>query len=289
MEFQIVNVFSDNIKGGNPAGVVLLPDGEDFPETEKMIAVAKKLGFSETAFIKILDENTFNIRYFTPAEEVDLCGHATIGSFGALREWRILTKNGEYNLRTLAGQLKVIMEDGNLTMEMPKPELKDVLNSRKDKNTIAKILGIKPKDIILEPQIVSVGLPDIMLGVKDREILKNIKPDFKALADYSKAKEVVGLHAFALSDEEDVTAYCRNFAPLYDIDEEPSTGTSNGSLTAYLHSHNLVREGDSNYFIQGVEMGFPSEIITKVISEGNNLEMTVGGKYTTVVRGQIQI
>ncbi len=286
MKFQMVNVFSENIQGGNPAGVVLLPDGEDFPEKFKMIALAKKLGYSETAFIKVLDEDTFNIRYFTPAEEVDLCGHATIGSFGALKEWNLIRKNGVFKLRTLAGQLQVYIDDGKITMEMPTPEVKEKLSNEKE--TIAQIMGIEASDIILEPQIISVGLPDIMLGVKNREVLKNIKPDFESLSKFSKEKEVVGLHAFTLSDEDGITAYCRNFAPLYDIDEEPSTGTSNGSLTAYLYLNKKIEENKLNCFIQGVEMGLPSEIITILTAEGNSLEIKVGGKYSSVIKGEIQ-
>ena len=85
MKFYIVDAFTDTLFGGNPAGVVILPDGTDFPSDEIMVKTAAELRYSETAFIKRINEKEFNIRYFTPAAEVDLCGHATIGSFKALR------------------------------------------------------------------------------------------------------------------------------------------------------------------------------------------------------------
>ena len=76
MKFYIVDAFTETTFGGNPAGVVILPEGADFPSDEVMVKTAAELRYSETAFIKKLGEKEFQIRYFTPAAEVDLCGHA---------------------------------------------------------------------------------------------------------------------------------------------------------------------------------------------------------------------
>ena len=84
MRFQIVDAFTDQVFGGNPAGVVFIPEGEDFPPEETMVKTAEELRYSETAFVKKLGEKEYQVRYFTPAAEVDLCGHATIGSSYAL-------------------------------------------------------------------------------------------------------------------------------------------------------------------------------------------------------------
>ena len=96
MKFYIVDAFTDTLFGGNPAGVVILPDGSDFPSDEIMVKTAAELRYSETAFIKRINEKEFNIRYFTPAAEVDLCGHATIGSFKALLHAGYVEDNGNY-------------------------------------------------------------------------------------------------------------------------------------------------------------------------------------------------
>ena len=93
MKFFIADAFTKEVFGGNPAGVVILGEGNDFPDDETMRKTAAELRYSETAFIKFLSEadadgayNAFNVRYFTPAAEVDLCGHATIATFSCLRE-----------------------------------------------------------------------------------------------------------------------------------------------------------------------------------------------------------
>ncbi len=88
-------------------------------------------------------------------------------------------------------------------------------------------------DTDMVPKMVSTGLPDILMPVQDEEELEKIDPDFKALTDLSKSYEVVGVHAFTISNK-DGKIHARNFAPLYDIDEEAATGTANGALTYYL-------------------------------------------------------
>ena len=84
MKFYIVDAFTEKKFGGNPAGVIILPEGADFPSDELCVKTAAELRYSETAFVKKLAEDEFQVRYFTPAAEVDLCGHATIASFKTL-------------------------------------------------------------------------------------------------------------------------------------------------------------------------------------------------------------
>ena len=121
MKFYIVDAFTDTLFGGNPAGVVILPEGADFPSDEVMVKTAAELRYSETAFIKRLNEKEFNIRYFTPAAEVDLCGHATIGSFKALLEGGDIEDNSSYINHTLAGDLNIDVKDGFVLMDMAAP------------------------------------------------------------------------------------------------------------------------------------------------------------------------
>ena len=76
-----LNAFTDDVSGGNPAGVVL--DADNLTE-KQMQGIAKKVGFSETAFVMSSDSADFRVRFFTPSDEVDLCGHATIATFKLL-------------------------------------------------------------------------------------------------------------------------------------------------------------------------------------------------------------
>ncbi len=99
MKYYVVDAFTDTRFGGNPAGVVI---HENLTE-EFMQQFASEVRFSETAFIKIIDDLNFEIRFFTPNSEVDLCGHATIASFKALLDNKNVHDNGQYFIKTLAG------------------------------------------------------------------------------------------------------------------------------------------------------------------------------------------
>ncbi len=267
MKFYIVDAFSEKLFGGNPAGVVIIPDGEDFPTDEICIKTAAELRYSETAFIKRLGADKFNIRYFTPAAEVDLCGHATIGSFSALKYGGFI-KNGSFLNQTLAGELNIDVSDLGVLMDMAKPAKLGDISDEAALAELYKIMGLDWQEQLeaglkLMPQIVSTGLPDIMMPVASLEALNDIEPDFPALSKLSEKYEVTGVHAFTTNCS-DATFHARNFAPLYDIDEEAATGTSSGALTYYGYLNGLVKAGDSCTFIQGEKMRRPSMIVSSI-------------------------
>lgn len=288
MKFYIVDAFANQPFGGNTAGVVLLESEDDFPADEVMTKAASELRYSETAFVKPKGIGGVHIRYFTPVAEVNLCGHATIGSFGALLEEKIIEKSGPYKLHTLAGELEVSLKDGFILMDMSPPEELAEIRDLSMIDELARVMGIQVQDIGLTPQIISTGLPDLILHVKNKQILMDIKPDFPKLAELSKMHKAVGVHAFCMAeDTPEVTAYCRNFAPLYDIDEEAATGTSNGALTYYLYKNGLIEQDKNNTFIQGESMNRPSTIMSLLKKEEGKVKIKVGGTYITIARGEI--
>ena len=292
MKFYIVDAFTDEIFGGNPAGVVILPEGADFPSDEICVKTAKELRYSETAFIKRLGGNEFNIRYFTPAAEVELCGHATIGSFAALRYGGYIG-DGDFLNHTISGDLNITVNGERVLMDMATPVK---LNEIKEEEKLVELyaimglsyLGQRAKGLKLTPQMISTGLPDIMMPVMTQADLDAIEPDFKALSDLSEKYEVVGVHAFTL-DGDDATCHVRNFAPLYDIDEEAATGTSNGALTYYGYLNGFVKSGDDCKFIQGEKMKRPSAILSHIEVDENGCLIRVGGRGIMVAEGEINI
>ncbi|MGB4437835.1 MAG: PhzF family phenazine biosynthesis protein [Sedimentibacter sp.] len=297
MKFSIVDVFADRLFGGNPAGVVILPDGTDFPSDEIMVKTAAELRYSETAFIKKLGNEKFNVRYFTPAAEVDLCGHATIGSFYTLLCEGIIKPGKTYVNQTLAGELAIVVNDSSILMDMADPEMFETISSGELIKELYNIMGLDSKeqgicdeytDIELLPKKVSTGLMDIMIPVRNEDELEKINPDFKALTELSKRYEVVGVHAFTLNSK-DGNIHVRNFAPLYDIDEEAATGTSNGALTYYLYNYGIVKLNHTNNIIQGEKMGRPSKISTQIVLEDGNEKVKVGGFAITLATGEINI
>ena len=135
MKFYIVDAFSSAAFGGNPAGVVMIPEGEDFPSVSLMQKTAAELRYSETAFVKRLNEKEFHTRYFTPAAEVDLCGHATIGAFSVMLKEGIISKEQEYMNHTLAGDLEIAAQKDFIMMEMAVPEhIKTLSGKERDRN-----------------------------------------------------------------------------------------------------------------------------------------------------------
>lgn len=296
MKFYIADAFTENLFGGNPAGVVILGDGEDFPSDEIMVKTAAELRYSETAFIRQLSDKEFNIRYFTPAAEVDLCGHATIASFFCLLDAGLVKNGEEYTNKTKAGDLKIQIANNFIMMEMASPELIATIDSADALDELYEIMGISyepvtaENGVLLLPKLVSTGLPDIMMPVSSRKQLAELMPDMAKLAKLSEKYGVTGVHAFTLeSSDSDVTANCRNFAPLYDIDEEAATGTSNGALTYYLFDHGLIGNDSRSIFVQGEAMNRPSKILSKLHDSNGKVEIQVGGNAAVLAKGNIFI
>lgn len=292
MKFYIVDAFTDTLFGGNPAGVVILPDGADFPDDETCVKTAAELRYSETAFIKRLGDNEFNIRYFTPAAEVELCGHATIGSFAALRYGGYIG-DGDFMNHTISGDLNISVSGQRVLMDMATPVKINEITEYDALKELYTIMGLdyddlKARGLALTPQMVSTGLPDIMMPVPTLADLEAINPDFKALSDLSARYEVVGVHAFT-RDGDDATCHVRNFAPLYDIDEEAATGTSNGALTYYGYLNGFVKSGDDCKFIQGEKMKRPSVIESHIEVDGDKCLIRVGGGGVMLAEGEINL
>ncbi len=298
MKFYIVDAFTDVLFGGNPAGVVLLGD-TDFPVDEVMRKTAAELRYSETAFIKQTGDKEFNIRYFTPAAEVDLCGHATIGAFFALADAGLVSFGSSYINNTLAGRLNIVLTGDSVLMDMAVPQAIGKITEKEAIRELYDVMGItdeKQGEILtgekagsaLIPEMISTGLPDIMMPVRSEKDLAAIAPDFPALSKLSEKYEVVGVHAFTINTG-DGAVHCRNFAPLYDINEEAATGTSNGALTYYLYKNGLLKEGADNLFIQGEAMDRPSKIRSRLTAEAVGVTIQVGGTAVILAAGEINL
>lgn len=289
MKFYIADAFTNSLFGGNPAGVVVLPEGADFPKDEVMVKTAAELRYSETAFVKVLGDNHFNVRYFTPTDEVDLCGHATIATFFCIKDL-IDTEKPCIN-HTLAGDLVISIKDGFVMMDMATPSIISEFKDEAEIAEIYKMMGVKydENNTGLPLLGVSTGLPDLMLPVKNMDQLNALAPDMAALSEFSKVNGFTGVHAFTLGAGDDKTAHARNFAPLYGIDEEAATGTSNGALTYYLYSNKLISNGDTSNIVQGESMGRPSEILTTITDSDGKINIKVGGKAAILAEGEINL
>ena len=249
-------------------------------------ALAGELKHSETAFVRRTGEGSFHIRYFTPAEEVDLCGHATIASFTVLRERRAIGP-GTYALHTRSGDLSIQVGADAVWMDMAPPADGRSFSEEEQAELYAAYgLSLADRPEGLEAQAVSTGLLDILLPVRDLAALERAEQNEGEVTRLSERYGVVGVHMFCPSTP-DAAAHCRNFAPLYAIPEEAATGTSNGALTYYLYRRGLTAAGAENRFVQGEKMGKPSEILSRLTDGGDGVKVQVGGRAVLALRCEL--
>ena len=276
-----VHAFTKDGQGGNAAGVVI--QEEDAKLTDRqMIDIAARMGFSENAFVSEGDEADFKVKFFTHTDEVDLCGHATIAVFWLLNSLGKLNGRRNFVQETKVALLNIQVSKDEILMAQATPEFGPILEPEE----IFWSLGLSEdaQAVGLPVQIVSTGLKDILVPVASLKDLEEMQPDFEDIRQISEAHGVTGYHCFTLNAlnagagtgtsnngytstdnllQPQIAAWCRNFAPLFGIDEESATGTSSGALAAYLSAYGAVQAVDMQ-FAQGMWMNRPSLIRAKV-------------------------
>lgn len=282
---------------GNPAGVITNADGLTDCEMQK---IARELNNSETAFIFSSDSNKYDvhIRFFTPTNEVPICGHATIAAHYARAVENKLNTTRVYQ-KTGAGILSVDIikenEDYNIVMTQGKIEFGNIIDGI-NKEKLLAALNIKNSDLIenYEIQIVSTGHSKVMVGIKSIETLNSLDPNYDALTKLSKIIECNGYYIFTIDSEgNDILIHGRMFAPAIGINEDPITGNANGPLGAYLVHHNLVKHNNSLLqfkAMQGEAINRAGIIEVEVkIEENEPVEVRISGSAVIVFQSEIII
>jgi PhzF family phenazine biosynthesis protein len=240
-----VDAFTTEPFAGNPAGVVL--DARGLSDAA-MQNIAGELNLSETAFI--LPPTTkgadLQIRWFTPAIEVPLCGHATIAGFHALAQEGLhgMKRTGSYyfRLQTKSGILGIIVEkkySGTIIeFQLPVPKF------RVQKHVPASLidaLGIRSADV--QRDLPFVAQSYLYLPLKRLATIKRLQPDITPLHKFLKATKTLGISVFTLETIEESSAiHSRFFAPEAGIVEDPVTGSANGPLGVYLYQYAIARD-----------------------------------------------
>lgn len=257
-----------------------------------MQLIARELGYPETVFI-FKDDSKIKVRFFTPKEEIDLCGHATIAYGTALVESGMINVNegeNKIDIETNLGILPIIitMENKkvkNIMMYQASPKLsKDFIL---DRERLAKSLNISKEDFREDIDIVKAytGVWDLMIPLKSKEALDNIDGNMNLIKELSRELGIISLHPFYLDENKQL--YARNLAPIVDIDEEAATGTSNGALTYYLYSLGIVKDREEISVIQGEQMGRKSEIRGKIQIENGEIKVLIGGTALKIIEGNL--
>lgn len=243
---------------GNPAGVITNADGLTDCEMQK---IARELNNSETAFIfSSNNDNEYDVhvRFFTPTNEVPICGHATIAAHYARAIENNLHTSRVYH-KTGAGILPVDIikenQDYKIVMTQGKIEFGNIIDGINEEELL-KALNIKNSDLLenYKIQIVSTGHSKVMVGIKSIETLNALQPDYTALSKLSGSIKCNGYYVFTVNEEDsDILVHGRMFAPAIGINEDPVTGNANGPLGAYLVHHNLIHHNNSSFKFKAVQ------------------------------------
>lgn len=283
------DAFSKKPNKGNPAGVVL--NGDDLTETE-MQDVAFKVGFNETAFPIASDRADLRIRYFSPKQEMELCGHATMATIYALKTNGWLENKTELTIETNAGVLPIRItkneqKEIHITMKQALPQFKKFEGSRYD---LAKAIGIEEVDFDDELPIMygSTGAWTLLIPIKSLDIFNKMEPNNKVFSSILNEIPNASVHPFCLeSYYEEADMHGRHFSSTFSgTIEDPVTGTASGVMGAYFAKY-IKKECDMpiNLIVeQGQEMNKDGHMIVNV-AENNEIEITGNAVYV----GEIDI
>jgi PhzF family phenazine biosynthesis protein len=284
----LIDAFTDTPLAGNAAGVV--PDAEGLTDGQ-MRAIARELNASETAFV-VPDADPAvdcRLRYFTPSQEVDLCGHATIAAL-SYRHDAGVTETGETRIRTNAGVVDAaVTEDGVAWMGGTEPAVEVV---DLDYDRAGAVLGIDPaalRDVgaDLPAAVATTGLPFLIVPVNFLEQLGGADPDDDAVAALAAADGAAGVYAFTFDALNAAsTLHARMFAPGAGVPEDPVTGTASGACGAYLRTAEAFDDlPDTLRFEQGHFVDRPGLVRVRVGGD----DVRVGGRAVTALEGTLAV
>lgn len=291
VRIQHIDAFSHIPGKGNPAGVVL--NGEDYNESQ-MQMIAAKVGFNETAFVVPSTIADFRIRFFTPGHEMNLCGHATMGTIFALFREGLLNKTAII-IETKAGVLPIQLLEENsqlwITMQQAQPQFVPFEGSTKQ---LAESIGLNEEELHLDYPIVygSTGIWTLIVPIKTLASFAKMKPHTSIFPSILKEMPNASIHpiGFEVRDTES-TMHARHFSsPISGTIEDAVTGTASGVMGAYYKKYvneNLALP-ETVIVEQGHEMNKDGKVFVHL--QGNEqLNVSISGTAVYVKEIHIEI
>ncbi len=261
MKIYCVDAFTAEPFAGNPAGVCVMEVDRD---EGWMQSVAQEMNMSETAFLKPAGA-TFNLRWFTPVTEVDLCGHATLATAHIIWETGV-AQGKEIIFSTRSGRLRARRHGDGIELDFPLVEVGDVTAP----DMLTDALGIDKRNNVMRAG------PDYLVELGAQTEVEQIAPDMAKLREI----DMRGVIVTAPSDERGTDFVSRFFAPACGIDEDPVTGSAHCALAPYWAQR----------------LGKPSLTAKQISSRGGQLLVTLAddrvllrGSAVTVWRGEIGV
>lgn len=301
LKFYQADVFTTLPFGGNP--VAVFPDAHGLADYQ-LQQIAREMNLSETVFVLPPTDPAavVRLRIFTPTQELPFAGHPVLGTFYVLAQLGLIaTTDGitrvmqECNIGLFPVELHA--QEGELTsvvMTQPKPEFLGPVDEIEDVYKISSALGL-PKyaiaDMKWQIEVVSTGLPVLIVPVRTLTAVRSIQPDGPAIIDVCSRFGANGMMAFTtVTVEPSATVHARMFAPSIGILEDPATGSASGALGAYLVQNGVVDVAPTTDIIveQGYEIERPSQILVRVESDDDIIQtVKVGGQCVMVVEGTL--
>jgi trans-2,3-dihydro-3-hydroxyanthranilate isomerase len=282
MDFVQVDVFADGPYSGNPLAV--FPDGGDLSK-DQMQTIASEMNLSETTFVTDIKDGGYDVRIFTPREELPFAGHPTLGTAWVLRESGRISGDA-VEQRSAAGPTAVTFEGDLVWLRRSGTVDPDHEESRPQHHAeLAAALGVEPSDIGLEarelgrsgrlrPAFAEAGVSILMAPVKDLEVLK------RCFGGPSLIDVTPGSGAYCFTAVQAGRLRARGFFPGVGVAEDPATGAAAAALGVYLAD----RIGPTRVEIaQGVEMGRPSKILLDAHAD----HVRVGGRCEHILEGHL--
>ncbi len=285
--FMQVDAFTTQALRGNPCAIVF-----DCPNLADatLLAIAREMNLSETAFVWQKTDGHFRARYFTPSEEIPLAGHPTIATVFALVEsGRLLVD--DYRVIPLElrdGPIDVeIFAQNNSVERIVMSQRKPQFLRKYSPKEVLPAFGLDSSDLLPGAviQTVSTGTPQIMIPLKGHAALRRAQLDIPKYSALHASGDFFSPHLFCLQGVEVGATFARHL----DTMEDPFTGSATGGMAAYLWHYNLI---DTPTFIaeQGHWMGRPGRAQVEIIGAREDIEtVKVGGPAVKVLTGVLQI
>jgi trans-2,3-dihydro-3-hydroxyanthranilate isomerase len=294
--YYTCDVFTETRFGGNQLAV--LPQADGLSE-QQMQEIAREFNFSETTFVfPARLGNTRRVRIFTPARELPFAGHPNVGTAF------VLASTGEFG--EIHSSLTVIFEEeaglvsvsiqesqGKVTScELAAPQSVS-LGKTIPVQLVASAISLSTSDIVTKthaPQLASVGLPFVMVELRDRSALERARINLSGF-DALRAENIMPDLYLYTRVNDGFDARARMFAPLSGVAEDPATGSANCALAGLLAHYSEQPSGSFSWRIaQGVEMGRPSTLIARAEKSSGVVQATwVGGSAVLVSEGIIYL
>ena len=289
-KFYIVDVFAEKKYSGNQLAVIRNASNLSSEEMQK---IAFEFNFPETTFILSDDINNdgFEVRIFTPKEEIPFAGHPTLGTAYIIQNEILSSPDDKVTLNLKVGQIHVTTDKnlGIFQMQQKQPSFGQFF----DADIICGVLSITKQELDTKFPIeeVSTGLPCIIVPVKNLLALKSIKINrekyFNLVSNLS-AKLILAFCSETYSDDLDLSV--RVFVDYYGIPEDPATGSGNGCLAGYIVKHRYFDKNQIKIQTgQGYEINRPSKIYLKATENDNGIDVFVGGKVIKIAEGLLNI